>query len=478
MRRRRRRYSGTASRVGPRDRRAAARRRCCRICTALFVEILHACCACGQELGRRRQELASAIVKSRFIGVLVTAVARWSAPIRSGPSSRTAQRHRGAGAAPPRGGQIVASIRGEPRSFNRLVARDQTDGAAQRCSRRDAGPDQPRDLRARAVAGRDVGVERRRPHAHAAPAARRDLVRRHAVHLGRRAVLAAGASSTRRSKSVLAERLMRRRQADPRRRARRRTRSSSPFRRRRARACGCSTACRSCRSTSSRRRSPPARSPRRGTRSTPPAEIVGTGPFVLREYQPGQRLVFDRNPRYWRKAADGGALPYLDRIVLEIVPGPERRAAAPAVGRDRPDARASCGRRTTCRCAAREEQGTLRLIELGVGPDADALLVLPEARGEEARTRASRSCRSPSSARRSRTRSIARRSRETVFLGAAVPVWGPITPGNTPWFSPDVPRYPHDDDARARAAARASASRIATATAWSRTRRAPRRASR
>ncbi len=33
---------------------------------------------------------------------------------------------------------------------------------------------------------------------------------------------------------------------------------------------------------------------------------------------------------------------------------------------------------------------------------------------------------------------------QTVFLGEAVPVWGPITPGNKPWFSPNIPRYPHD----------------------------------
>ena len=39
---------------------------------------------------------------------------------------------------------------------------------------------------------------------------------------------------------------------------------------------------------------------------------------------------------------------------------------------------------------------------------------------------------------------------QTVFLGEAVPVWGPITPGNRLWFSPNVPRYPHDV-ARARA---------------------------
>ena len=30
-----------------------------------------------------------------------------------------------------------------------------------------------------------------------------------------------------------------------------------------------------------------------------------------------------------------------------------------------------------------------------------------------------------------------------MFLGEAVPVWGPVTPGNKPWFSPNVPRYPH-----------------------------------
>src|SRR4029077_13246425 len=54
--------------------------------------------------------------------------------------------------------------------------------------------------------------------------------------------------------------------------------------------------------------------------ATPPADIVGLGPFVLKEYTPGQRLVFDRNPNYWRKAPDGQGLPYLDRVILEIVP--------------------------------------------------------------------------------------------------------------------------------------------------------------
>jgi peptide/nickel transport system substrate-binding protein len=46
--------------------------------------------------------------------------------------------------------------------------------------------------------------------------------------------------------------------------------------------------------------------------TTAPSEVVGTGPFLLRDYQPGQRVVLDRNPRYWRRAEDGDPLPYLD----------------------------------------------------------------------------------------------------------------------------------------------------------------------
>ena len=42
---------------------------------------------------------------------------------------------------------------------------------------------------------------------------------------------------------------------------------------------------------------------------TPLAEIVGLGPFVLAEHVPGQRLVFTRNPHYWRNDAAGLTLP-------------------------------------------------------------------------------------------------------------------------------------------------------------------------
>ena len=53
---------------------------------------------------------------------------------------------------------------------------------------------------------------------------------------------------------------------------------------------------------------------------TDPAEIIGTGPFTIESYLPGERVVFQRNPNYWLKDEDGNTLPYLDRIVQVIVP--------------------------------------------------------------------------------------------------------------------------------------------------------------
>lgn len=44
--------------------------------------------------------------------------------------------------------------------------------------------------------------------------------------------------------------------------------------------------------------------------------IVGSGPFMFKEYVPAQRLVLTRNPYYWRVNENGDRLPYLDEVVL------------------------------------------------------------------------------------------------------------------------------------------------------------------
>ena len=53
---------------------------------------------------------------------------------------------------------------------------------------------------------------------------------------------------------------------------------------------------------------------------TDPAEIIGTGPFTIGSYVPGERMILQRNPDYWLKDGAGNSLPYLDQIVRVTVP--------------------------------------------------------------------------------------------------------------------------------------------------------------
>jgi peptide/nickel transport system substrate-binding protein len=48
--------------------------------------------------------------------------------------------------------------------------------------------------------------------------------------------------------------------------------------------------------------------------SVAPQQIAGLGPFRFKEYVPGQYIVLERNPYYWKKDLRGETLPYLDTI--------------------------------------------------------------------------------------------------------------------------------------------------------------------
>lgn len=176
--------------------------------------------------------------------------------------------------------------------------------------------------------------------------------------------------------------------------------------------------------------------------ATPPADLAGMGPFVLREYTPGQRLIFDRNPRYWRTDADGQRLPYLDRIVLEVVP--EQNAELLRLTSGNSDVTHSELRPDDYVAAKRaEEEGKVRLLELGVGSDSDSLwfCLKPEAKAKDPRFAFVRK----REFRQALSHAVDREAfAREVFSDLAVPVWGPIGHGNTPWFSPNLPRYPHD----------------------------------
>ncbi|GIW21643.1 MAG: peptide ABC transporter substrate-binding protein [Candidatus Sericytochromatia bacterium] len=56
-----------------------------------------------------------------------------------------------------------------------------------------------------------------------------------------------------------------------------------------------------------------------GSLNSDPKSIVCNGPFKIKEYVPGQRVILERNPYFWRKDKEGNQLPYVDQYVVEIV---------------------------------------------------------------------------------------------------------------------------------------------------------------
>src|SRR5579863_288463 len=55
------------------------------------------------------------------------------------------------------------------------------------------------------------------------------------------------------------------------------------------------------------------------TLTTPPAEMAGLGPFRMKQYVPGQKIVLERNPYYWKADQSKNRLPYLDEMVFLFV---------------------------------------------------------------------------------------------------------------------------------------------------------------
>jgi peptide/nickel transport system substrate-binding protein len=54
--------------------------------------------------------------------------------------------------------------------------------------------------------------------------------------------------------------------------------------------------------------------------TTDPKTIPSMGEWFLVEYTPGQRLVYERNPSYWKKDTNGLSIPYYERELVRIIP--------------------------------------------------------------------------------------------------------------------------------------------------------------
>ena len=178
-----------------------------------------------------------------------------------------------------------------------------------------------------------------------------------------------------------------------------------------------------------------------------PSAIVGLGPYRLKEYVSGQRVVLERNPFFWKVDARGQRLPYLDRMVFVIakdfntVQSKFQAGEIDVMPRVRPQDYA---------LVKRMEGPDVKVDDIGISYDTN-WIALNQNTGSNPKTH--KPFVEPWKQRLFRDQKFRQAvsyaiNREalanTVFSARAVPLYSFVTPGDKTWFSDDVVKYPYD----------------------------------
>ncbi len=177
--------------------------------------------------------------------------------------------------------------------------------------------------------------------------------------------------------------------------------------------------------------------------STAPTEIAGLGPFRLKEYVPGQRIVLERNPYYWKAAKNGTHLPYLDEIEFLFVPSEDAQVIRFEAGDT--DILSGFSPQDFAVLQAQAAARKYRLYDLGPGLEYNFLFFnlndlaaanLPQIARKQAWFNDVR-FRQAVSAAIDRDGIV-----RLVYDGMAASLWSQVTPGNKLWMDASLPHPP------------------------------------
>jgi len=180
---------------------------------------------------------------------------------------------------------------------------------------------------------------------------------------------------------------------------------------------------------------------------THPSEVAGLGPFRLKQYVPGQQIVLERNPYYWKADSSGNRLPYLDEIAFLIVPTEDAEVIRFEAGDI--DVISRIGADNYEALARDRHAAAYQLQDLGPGLEYDFLFfnlnsVDPQKAPEIQRKQAwfrKPEFRQAVSAAIDRDAIV-----RLVYQRRATPVWDQVTPGNKMWLNAAVPHPPRSLD--------------------------------
>jgi len=174
--------------------------------------------------------------------------------------------------------------------------------------------------------------------------------------------------------------------------------------------------------------------------SMSPGEFAGLGPFRLKKYVPGQRLVLERNPYYWKVDGQGNQLPYLSEIVFLFVPSEDAQVIRFQAGDT--DILSSFSAQNFAVLARDQATEGYRLLDVGPGLEYNFLFFnlndlaannLPQISHKQVWFQDVRFRQAVSSA--IDRDGIVR----LVYGGRAAPLWSQVTPGNRLWVDSALP---------------------------------------
>jgi peptide/nickel transport system substrate-binding protein len=174
------------------------------------------------------------------------------------------------------------------------------------------------------------------------------------------------------------------------------------------------------------------------TPSTPPNEWAGLGPFRLKEYVAGQKLVLERNPYYWKTDTKGNRLPYLDELVFLFVPSADAQVLRFQSGETDLITRLGAENFSVL---SRQQSG-YTMADAGPGLEYNFLFFNLNDLGEKSSADLTQKqkwfrdvkFRQAISATVDRDAIV-----RLVYQGRGAALWGPVTPGNRRWLNLAIP---------------------------------------
>ena len=174
-----------------------------------------------------------------------------------------------------------------------------------------------------------------------------------------------------------------------------------------------------------------------------PQEVVGLGPFRLREYQRGTKVVLERNPHFWKKDRAGITLPYLETITVLTIP--DFNSEALRFGQGELDMMSSPSLSPENYAVLRRAKDSYTLRDLGSGLTMDYLWFNLN-HGNNSREKPYVDAEKSALFERAEFRlavsyAIDRNGMaRSILLGMGTPQYGPVSSGNSQWYNSGIPK--------------------------------------